>query len=70
MFRWFPACGVRGVVKALPFNKVEQSQSFATSVESAVKNPIHFPFVGVFQLNWWQWVNHSVGDLTRAGRLQ
>jgi len=39
-------------------------------VNPAVKNLMDFPLVGVGQLDWWQGVYGSVGDLTRASGLQ
>jgi len=51
-------------------NKVKQSQPLAMMVDSAVKNPMDFPLIGVIQLNQWQRVYGSVGDLTRASGLQ
>jgi len=61
VFRWFPAHFIRGVVKSLPLDKLEQAWTFATMVELAVDDPTNFPLVRIVQLNWWRWVNCSVG---------
>ena len=46
MFRWFPACGVGGIVKPFPFDKIKQPQSFAMVIHSAVEDLMDFPFIG------------------------
>ena len=33
-------------------------------------HPIDLPLIRVIQLNWWQWVDHSVGDITSASGFQ
>ena len=64
-----PSCGIRGVFKPFPFNEVEQTQPIAVAVNFAVKDPIYLPLIRVIQLDQWLQVNHSVGNLTRAGWL-
>ena len=70
MFGWFPTCCVGGVVEALPLDQVEQPPPFAMPMDLAVEDPMDLPLVGVVQLNWWRWVDDSVGGLTRASGLQ
>jgi len=45
VFRWFPACGIRGVVEPFPLDEIEQPQPVAMAVESAVKDPINLPLI-------------------------
>jgi len=47
VFGWFPTCGVRGVVKPSPFNKVEQPRSLAMVIHPAVEYLMDFSFVRV-----------------------
>jgi len=61
---------VGSVVKPFPLNKVKQSGSLAMTVNSAVKNLMDLPLVRVIQLDWWQGVYGSVGNLTRTSGLQ
>ena len=70
VFRWFPACGIGGVVKPLPFDEIQQTQPLMMAIKTAVKDLIDFPLIRVIQLNWWRWIDHSTGDLTRASELQ
>jgi len=69
LFRWLQTL-VRGVVKPFPLNKIEQPCALGMVVKLAVEDLTDFPLVGVIQLNWWRWVDHSVGYLTRASGLQ
>ena len=70
MFRWFPAHCVWGIVKPFPFDKVEEPQSLAMAINPAVEDPMDFPLIRVIQLDRWQGVYGSIGNLTRASGLQ
>ena len=70
VFRWFPTHCIWGVVKSFQFDEVEQPWSLVIVIHPTVKYLIDLPFIGVIQLDWWQWIYGSVGDLTRASGFQ
>ena len=70
VFRWFPTCCIRSIVKPFPFDKVQKPRPLVMMVNPAVKDPMDFPLIGVVQLDRGWGVYGSVGDLTRASGLQ
>ena len=65
----FPACGFRGIIKALPFNKVEETRPLSVLVDFTVKDSLDLEFLIIIQFQWWRRVLKAVGD-GRIGGLQ
>ena len=70
IFLGFPACGFRGVVKALPFNKVEETRPLSALVDFTVKDSLDLVFLIIIQFQQRGRVLNAVGDGTRVGGLQ
>jgi len=45
MFRWFPTCGIQGIVKPFPLDKAMEPQSLAMVINPAVEDLMDFPLV-------------------------
>ena len=70
IFLGFPACGFRSVVKALPFNEVEDTRPLSALVDFTVKDSLDLVFLIIIQFQWQRRVLNVVGDGARVGGLQ
>ena len=70
IFLGFPACGFRGIIKALPFDEVEETRPLAALVNFTVKDPLDLIFLIIIQFQWRRRVLNAVGDDARVGGLQ
>ena len=70
VFLGFPARGFRGIIKALPFNEVEETRPLAVLVDFTVKDSLDLVFLIIIQFQWWRGVLNAVGDDARVGGLQ
>ena len=70
VFLGLPACGFRGIIKALPFNKVEETRPLSVLVDFTVKDPLDRIFLIIIQFQQRRRVLDAVGDATRVGGLQ
>ena len=66
VFLGFSACGFRGIIKALPFNKVEETRPLSVLVDFTVKDPLDCIFLIIIQFQRRRRVLDAVGDATRA----
>ena len=70
VFLGFPACGFRGIIKALPFNKVEKTRPLSALVNFTVKDSLDLLFLIIIQFQWQRRILNVVGDGARVGGLQ
>ena len=70
IFFGFPAHGFRGVVKALPFNEVEETRPLSALVDFTVKDSLDLILLIIIQFQWWRRVLNVVGDGAGVGGLQ
>ena len=70
VFLGLPTRGFRGIIKALPFNKVEETRPLLALVDFTVKDPLDLVFLIIIQFQQWKRVLDAVGDATRVGGLQ
>ena len=70
VFLGLPACGFRGIIKALPFNRIEETRPLSALVNFTVKDSLDLIFLIIIQFQWWRRVLDAVGDGTRVGGLQ
>ena len=70
VFLGFPAHGFRSVVKALPFNKVEETRPLLVLVDFTVKDSLDLVLLIIIQFQWWRRVLNAVGDGAGVGGLQ
>ena len=69
IFFGFPACGFRGIIKALPFNKVEKTRPLSVLVEFTVKDSLDLIFLIIIHFQWQRRVLNAVGDGARVSGL-
>ena len=69
IFLRFPACGFRGVIKALPFNEVEKTRPQKVLIDFTVKDSLDLIFLIIIQFQWWRRVLNAVGDGARVSGL-
>ena len=65
----FPACGFRGIIKALPFNKVEETRPLSALVDFTVKDSLDLVFLIIIQFQWQRRVLNAVGYGARISGL-
>ena len=70
VFLGLPARGFRGIIKALPFNRIEETRPLSALVNFTVKDSLDLIFLIIIQFQWWRRVLDAVGDGTRVGGLQ
>ena len=70
VFLGFPAHGFRGIIKALPFNEVEETRPLLALVDFTVKDSLDFVFLIIIQFQWRRGVLNAVGDVAGVGGLQ
>ena len=59
-----------GVVESFTLDKVQQPWPLVMAINSAVQDPMNLPLIGVVQFDRRWWIDHPVGDLTRASVLE
>ena len=69
VFLRFPAHGFRGIIKALPFNKVEETRPLSVLANFTVKDSLDLIFLIIIQFQQWRRVLNAVGDGARIGGL-
>ena len=70
VFLGFPARGFRGIIKALPFNEVEETRPLSALVDFTVKDSLDLIFLIIIQFQWRRRVLDAVGDGARVRGLQ
>ena len=70
VFLGLPARGFRGIIKALPFNEVEETRPLSALVDFTVKDSLDLVFLIIIQFQWQRRVLNVVGDGARVGGLQ
>ena len=70
VFLRFPARGFRGIIKALPFNKVEETRPLLALVNFTVKDSLDLVFLIIIQLERRRGVLDAVRDGTGVSGLK
>ena len=70
VFLGLPARGFRGIIEALPFNKVEETRPLVALVDFTVKDSLDLVFLIIIQFQRWRGVLNAVGDVAGVGGLQ
>ena len=70
VFLGFPARGFRGVIKAIPFDKVEETRPLSALIDFTVKDSLDLVFLIIIQFQRRRGVLDAVVDDARVGGLQ